>query len=463
MKKYLMRETVYFNEENHFEVPPRQFRGKMIEVVPHNGKLVVSYGLSSQLYPNDILASRVQMSQIVHGLFGSGFQNYDTELHLIRKKALRLVGFVRSRLPHFNGKPLLKKPYECVLLLVAILRAQLGLKSSLSDGLIAAMSQANMGGFVNTGFAWAWWGFEWLIQHLERMNPLSKKLDYLATDPDGQVRNIRKYLKATIRDIMSDFKDRVLNRYEFTDSYADHFQRDMTMVYNQINKFLLEPSFIEKFDSQLPYLRSAMDSTLNEIQGWPSYSNASNMFQDWLILKENLIGPAKTARDKGFHLGKYEGILEGEGFEIYEGMRKFVSWVVSLLAFLLARLPFEYDPDCKEGHQRFTLSPLPSPDMDIELLVFPERGTLEWTSHSNNEILVHSASVECASLSDDYLLEIVPEHLPKALEPSSLIEGKQPRYAGVILQADNIEAKGQLMLDSKPIRLQVHKLLVKLD
>ncbi|NHJ15218.1 MAG: hypothetical protein EAX95_16165, partial [Candidatus Thorarchaeota archaeon] len=373
-----MREIIYFNSEDHFSIPPSGVEYEEVKVQPFKDKIVLSYGVDSGLPPKDILRLRMQVSQLVHGLFGSGFQSYDSELYVIQKETMKLVGFVKSRVPHLNGRPLLRMPRECVIFLIVILKAQLEYKSSLVDGLVAAMSQANMGGFVNTAFAWSWWGFEWLVQHLEKIRPKPRILDYIATDSHGQVRNLRKTFKNLIGNTVIGFRDEILDDFMFAGTSADEFAKEMGRIYEKVNASLLDISFMEKFENQIPFLQGVVNKVLSEIKDWQSATDISVLFENWLILKENLVGPAKIARDKGFHLGEYEGILEGERFEIYEGMHRFSGWVISLLACILTEPPYEYDPKCKIENRRFVLSPIPKTDMPIDCLSFPSEGVLEW-------------------------------------------------------------------------------------
>ena len=458
MNRYLMKEVVYSTSGNYFSIPPGLLKGKEIRIETFPDRMTASYGIESSLSPEDIFKSRLPVSQLVHGIFGNGFQNYDSQLLSVADNTMSLVGLVRSRVPHLNGCPLLLTPQECVYLLGAVLGAQLEHKSVLVDGLVAAMSQANMGGFVESTFAWAWWGLEWLIRSLDEMKPVQGKFDYMATGPQREDRNIRELFKGEVKSMVSSFRDQILGDYRFSGVQADRFKSEVNGILEQVNDSLLRPTFMEMFDNQLPFLRDTVDAFLREVKNWPSEVHARGLFGDWATIRDKLIRPSLEARNKGFHFGRHAGILEGERFDVYHGMKRFVSWVCCLMAILLTARPDAYDPRCGEDARRLCLAPLPAIEMPVEQLSIPSHGVLEWYDYDQGKVVKRSTPVSGAVLKEDYVIGFSPQLLERVSRGSCLVEQKRPFSADYTMTTDRVVASGELLgLD----RLWVHNLIVR--
>ena len=459
-----MKEVIYNKNDSYFEVPPGILKHKAIRVEPTKDTISVIYGLKSPFPIEKLLELRPQLSQLVQGIFGNGFQTYDTELYQVVDNGTKLVGFIKSRIQHLSGRPLLVNPSECVLLIFLILKSQLQHKSSLVDGLFAAMSKANMGGFVNTAFAWAWWGFEWLIQHLEKKNPAPRKLDIRLTGHNGKNPNLRKYFKKQIQTTVKEYEKEIMKKFELKDSQTIRFNQEIKGIKQQINNTLLKPTFMEMYENQIPFLSNTINSFLSFIKlsplpELPSEKIIRTLFKDWTMITEEIVKPAKVARDGGFHVGKYTGLLEGEKFDIYNGMMKFVGWVCTLLSIILTRSPHVYDPECKMDQRRFELASLPEGVIQDEKPNIPSEGVLEWTEYKNGEVVKHTTPVSQVLLRDNWTLEFLPEDIPKASSTSCLIDMRKPRSADLTFKAEGVQIKGAFEFDKRTHNLRIHKFL----
>ncbi len=461
-KTFVMKEIIYSANGAYFGNPPPSVRHEAISIEPKKSTIIVSYGIRTDLKYNEILKIRPQLSQIVHGIFGNGFQTFDSKLYEVQNHETKLVGFVRSRIPHLSGRPLLKNPLECVLLLSQILASQLQHKSLLADGLFAALSKANMGGFVNTAFAWAWWGFEWLIQHLEEKNPAPRKLGSAASGLNGSKRNLRKYFKKKIQATVREYEKEITDDFELDNSQTIRFNAEIKGIKEQINDKLLKPSFIEVYENQIPFLSSSVDLFLNIIRTSPSENIVRELFKDWRRITEEIVKPAKAARDGGFHEGKYKGLLrahDNDVFDTYSGMMKFVGWVCTLLSIILIRPPFDYDPKCKREQPRFELTTLGKGVIQDVIPIIPNEGSLEWTEYENGEVVRYSTPVSQVVLRDDWILELLPEKIPKPSSASCLIDMRKPRSADFTFIAEGVQIEGAFEFDTRPHHLKIRKFL----
>ncbi len=456
-QRFLLKETVHLM--NPLDVGSNtEMKSNFASMKIFEEKIIITYCIDTELKPESILKQRLMISEIVQGVIGEGLKNYDTELYIINETSMTLVGFAQARQSHLVGLPLLKSARECFDLVKIIIDSQLMYKSSLVDGLLAAISLANSGGLVDNRFAWAWRGFAYLIESLDDINKAPRKLDYQVTSSDGQPRKVRKMFKQKILKTTQEFEEYIVTNFDVEDSVASKFEQEMKLLHDKINNDILKVDFIEKFRNHIPTLNDFILDFIFQKSHWPSYTEICKQFHDWNLIEEDLIKPAKRARDEGFHEGGYSGILEGEKFDTYHGNKRFVAWVCMLLSIVLTNEPHIYDLECKEDQLRFDLCAPPSTELQINDLKIPDKGILEWYEYDNGEIVTKQVPVTHVVNKPEYVFEFLSKKKILLPQRTILIEMKRPKYLDYVFKGNGIVARGTLECNQDLYSLKIMKL-----
>jgi hypothetical protein len=459
VRVYVLRETVHnrcgaFGGKSQVTSTDNSIR---IEV--DSDKIIVEYCFTTLLNPEQVLNNRLPMSQLVHALFGNGFQNYDSELFLVNGERCRMVGSFTERIPYLPGRQLLLSLKDSVLLLSGILQSQLEYKSSVVDGSLASMSHTNMGGMVNTVFAWAWWGLEWMLQSLEDKYPSRRLLDFPVRDAEGRRQDLRQRFKRAILASIDMFEASCRKDYALEDDAALAMEQDLEELKSRANSVLLRRTVMDKFRRHRPRMMKLVAGFLSHIDSWDSADRLGELLADWDSIEQEIIKPAKRARDVGFHEGSYAGILEGKEskWDIYEGYTRFACFVLNLLSIILHTKPYTFDAQCLEAEPRLRLRPLPTSELSSEAIEIPSNGYIEWNEYHEGIIKRRRARVFGVSLKEGHSLQFNAEERPGEYPLAPFVLCRKFRPAGCILRVGGSMFHGPLQGEGERLSMRIRR------
>jgi len=338
--EYFVLETVpgvFYSKNRDFKIKETDF-----EINATSEFLRVAYALRSELGISDILSNRVAVSWISQSVIGQGFSNSVTDIFEMKDEKLLHCGSYRNEHPPMQSPPLFTSAEDNLKQFGKIMQFQIPYRCFRRDSITACLSQVEGGGFINSRFAWTWWGLEWFLFGLSRKTRPREPLGFYVKDTLIQKRKVSRLYRPHYRSSINEFLAKIKATFSEIGNAFTELDIDSKYALKKSGVEAFYPSVMDLFNEHSKYIKELLKEGLNSISDTKDKGQISYWLENWSKVKQ-MIGKARNARHSMFHTGKYEGLLKGS--DKYDKLREFVAFVSLVLHFALTRPPTEYDTE----------------------------------------------------------------------------------------------------------------------
>ncbi len=466
MVRYLQEETVYWNSSLYINFNCTEERIaddgkpyyvnfwrnllKEIQADVFSDKARISYFIDSELTPEDIMSTSPDIPLLIQGILGVSVSGYESRLYRIEGDTKYLVSINRRKSEKQKALRMMNTPEDCIRLIQLIVAAQAEYKSWLAHALVTSLSQYWPSGHINNAFAWTWWGFEWLVQSLEKKNPAKKRLDYLVNDSSGNTPNLREQFKDDIKDKVDYYLS--LKPLPIDEKITlEQMELELDYTRKRANDELLALTFIEKLENKIPFLQSVVDTFIGDFSRYggtkDTLSLLEGIFHDIKPMIHDLIKPAYEARGSGFHTGDYRGLLSPPTYDRIDAIRQLNRFVRPLVAMVLTRHPPEYDTEERTESRNVSLVYHSVQKLTEESFDVCSKGFLEWNSWNDGTVVKEQVPISGIAMDKDMNFSFNPVIFPNPdTPPGSSVLSPLKAYDGrYTLRAGSVTARGNVL------------------
>ncbi len=361
----------------------------------------IRFAIKSEDSINTIIESGLAMSQLVHIIYGTGFGDYSTEIYQINQNQAHLVGKVPARGTSSGSG---RKPLLCD-------------------------------------------PFE-CISLLRRI--LLVQLKHKSFQRDAIIAALSQILPSGFINIKLAWSwwvfEWTLQHLEQKKPTSQRLRRVMDM-----------------FDSHTNYLKNIVSDNLKDIDDPGTLQMLRNIFHDWVEIRK-MVDSARNARNKGFHSGRYSGLLSGTSTEKATNLRKFSAFVISLLTFVLTKPPTEFDSEYKADATDWTVVKIPEYTHSEICIPTDDMGLMTWFEWNGIEVVKKQNEIQSYEIDErmDSILKLKPgETFALGGGSGCVIQTMPVMDAFYTIKTDKILAKVIPIFQDFQFIYKIHRLIIE--